>query len=152
MRSIRHFHRDDHPLTCSQVLTGLQPFHRLSSFAVVVAVQKGERPKKPSNAKTLGLSDALWGLVLRCWTKSPTTRPAAKELLRCLEDASHTWAPPPEYPIPDCLARKGALDSISEDEWSSTNGVRACGLFVIAVGILCALIFPFARANRAPVV
>ena len=151
MRSVHYIHRDDHLFTHSQVLTGLQPFHHLSSFEVVVAVQKGERPKKPSNAKSLGLSDALWGLVLRCWTKSPTARPAAQGLLRCLQDASHTWVSPLEYPIPDGLGGEGAPDTTSEDERSSTMGVRACSVFVIVVGMLCALIFPFARANRAPV-
>ena len=151
MRSVHYIHRDDHLFTRSQVLTGLQPFHHLSSFAVVVAVQKGERPKKPSDAKSLGLSATLWGLVLSCWTKSPEARPATQELLRCLEDASHTWVPPPEYPIPDGLRGGGALDSTSEDERSSTTGVRACSVCVIVVGMLCALIFPFARVNRTPV-
>ena len=151
MRSVRYAHRDDHLFTRSQVLTGLQPFYHLSSFAVVVAVQKGERPKKPSDAKSLGLSAALWGLVLRCWTKSPTARPAAQELLRYLENASRTWVPPPEYPIPDGLGGGGAPDSTSEDEQRPKTGVRACSLFVIVAGMLWALIFPFARTNRTPV-
>jgi hypothetical protein len=49
MRCVRAF------ITAAHLfLTGLRPFHRLGHYAVVVAVQKRERPGKPLNAESLG--------------------------------------------------------------------------------------------------
>jgi len=84
-----------------EVLTGRCPFHHLVPYAAVVAVQRGERPRKPVNAKSLGFSDRLWRLVVQCWDESPSVRPTAKDLLRCLQDISPTWVPPLQYPIPE---------------------------------------------------
>ena len=59
----------------------------------IPAVVRGERPEKPSQAESLGLSDALWELVLSCWNESSATRPTAQELLDCLSIVSQTWDP-----------------------------------------------------------
>ncbi|KAF9784796.1 kinase-like domain-containing protein [Thelephora terrestris] len=132
-----------------EVLTGLRPFYHLGTYAVVIAVQKGERPKRPPNARSLGFSDVLWGLTVRCWSKSSTARPTAQALLDCLQDASHIWVPPPEYPIP---AVGAGLQITYDNEWNTVTGTRARSLFVLVVGMLCVLVFPFARANRTPVI
>ena len=136
------------PFTHYQVLTGLPPFHNLSSFAAVIAVQKGGRPKKPPNAKSLGFSDALWGLVIMCWNKSSTTRPTARRLLHCLQDASQTWVPPPEYPISDGLGRGAGRGPTSDGERSGATSTRAGGLFAHIVGVLRALVLPCTQASR----
>ncbi|KAF9648138.1 kinase-like protein [Thelephora ganbajun] len=126
-----------------EVLTGLRPFHNLSPFAVVVAVQKGGRPRKPPNARSLGLSDKLWELVLRCWNKSSSARPTARQLFRCLEDSSRTWIPPPEYPILDDFDGGEGIDLTSDDEWSIATGALESGLFALMVGMLCVLLLLF---------
>ncbi|KAF9647735.1 kinase-like protein, partial [Thelephora ganbajun] len=81
-----------------EVLTGLRPFHRLCGYVPVSAVLRGERPEKPLDAESLGLSHELWGLVELCWSESSSTRPTAGELLDYLSLASRTWVPAPIYP------------------------------------------------------
>jgi len=98
-----------------EVLTGLRPFHRLSAYAPVSAVLKGVRPDEPSDAKSLGLSTTIWGLVKSCWSESSSTRPTAQQLLSCLSLASLTWVPPLVYPsiesdVPE-IAVSGSSDS-----------------------------------------
>ena len=109
---------------------------------MVVSVQKGERPSKPESAKSLGFSDMLWSMVRMCWSESLSARPAAKELLRHLKDASHTWVPPPEYPIPESHDEESGLDFTPDDERSVAAGALTSYLFVVVVGVLCALLLP----------
>jgi len=132
---------NDPPFTQHQVLTGLRPFHDLGHPAVIVAVQKGKRPRKPINAKGLGFSNALWRLVRTCWSKSPSDRPTAQQLLRCLEDASHTWVPPLEYPIPGGRGGRGGLDFTFGDERGALAGAltRSLKLFALAASMLYVL-------------
>ena len=85
---------------------------------MVVAVEKGGRPKKPNNAESLGLSDTLWRLIQTCWSESPSARPTAQQLLRYLEDASRDWTPPLNYPIPDDLDGGAGFDLTSSNERS----------------------------------
>ena len=82
----------------SQVLTGLRPFHRLCSYEPVAAILKGQRPDKPIDAESLGLSCDLWGLVQLCWAESISTRPTAQRLFVHLSQGSLGWAPPQVYP------------------------------------------------------
>ena len=126
------------PFTCHQVLTGLRPFHHLGPCAAVVAVQKGKHPRKPDNAGSLGFSDALWRLSTACWSKSPSARPTAQQLLRYLRDASHTWVPPLEYPIPESLDEGAGPDLTSSDVRSIAMG----GLFFFMISMLCILVLP----------
>ena len=83
----------------SKVLTGLLPFHHLRAFAPVTAVLRGKRPEEPVDAKSLGFSDTLWGLVQLCWSESIPDRPTAQQLLDCISLDSFAWVPPPVYPI-----------------------------------------------------
>lgn len=119
------------------------PFHRLGPFAAVVAIQKGERPRKPESAESLGFSDILWRLVQMCWSESPSARPTARDLLRHIQDASHTWVSPPEYPAPDGHDGGAGLDLASDDEPDVATGALANRLFVLMVRILCFLFLPF---------
>jgi serine/threonine protein kinase len=82
----------------SQVLTGLRPFYHLCGYAPVLAVARGERPDKPLDAESLGLSHTLWGLVQSCWSESSSARPTARQLFDYLLPASRTWVPSPVYP------------------------------------------------------
>ena len=82
----------------SQVLTGLQPFHRLYTYGPIPAILRGQRPEKPINAESLGLSCDLWGLVQLCWSESSSIQPTAQRLFDHLSPASLAWARPPVYP------------------------------------------------------
>lgn len=82
----------------SQVLTGLQPFHHVMACTPVPAIMRGERPRKPLDAETLGFSRTLWKFVQSCWSESSLTRPTAQQLSDFLFSASLTWVPSPVYP------------------------------------------------------
>lgn len=98
---------------------------------MVIVVQKGGRPRRPDNAESLGFSDTLWRLTQMCWSESPSARPAAQRLLRCLQDASHTWVPPLEYPIRNSFDEGAGLDF--------TSLLRAS---VLVVSVLSVLLLP----------
>ena len=92
------------PTHPSQVLTGCRPFHHLYGFNSVPAVLRGERPKKPLGAESLGFSSELWGLVELCWSESILARPTARRLLDYFYTASFTWVPSPVYPASEVSA------------------------------------------------
>ena len=119
-----------------QVLTGLCPFHHLSSFAAAVAAQGGERPTRPPHVESPGFSDRLWELALQCWDKSPSARPTAQELLHCLQDISHTWTPSLEYPVLEGLSEETGPDFIPGDGRGGVMGVLKRCLFAFRAAIL----------------
>jgi len=96
----------------SQVLTGLRPFHRLYTYEPVPAILRGQRPEKPLDAESLGLSCDLWGLVQSCWSELSSTRPTAQRLFDHLSPVSLAWAPPPVYPA-NGVDAEGITDSDS---------------------------------------
>ena len=79
-----------------------------------------------------------------CWSKSPSDRPTAQQLLRCLEDASHTWVPPLEYPIPDGRGGGGGVNFTFGGEEGMLVGTltRGLRLFASAASILYDLSLP----------
>ena len=86
-----------------QVLTGLRPFHHVAACTPVFAIMRGDRPRKPLDAESLGFSEELWELVRLCWSETSSTRPTAQCLLDYLSPAYPSWAPPLVYPakVPD---------------------------------------------------
>ncbi|KAF9642586.1 kinase-like protein [Thelephora ganbajun] len=77
-----------------EVLAGRMPFSRYHFFAVVAKVLKGERPGRPEGAEGAWFTDDVWNIVERCWKSVPGDRPSIKDVLRCLESVSSSWAPP----------------------------------------------------------
>lgn len=53
---------------------------------IMSAVLKGHRPLRPPGEQCihLGLDDAMWMLMQRCWNTSPDTRPSANEIVEIL--------------------------------------------------------------------
>ena len=110
---------------------------------MVIAVEKGERPKKPVNSRSLGFSDRLWGLVVQCWDESPSTRPTAQDLLHCLQDISPTWVPPLEYPIPDDPDGETVYNFVSHGEWGIVAGALMGSFVTLLVVMLCVFVLSF---------
>jgi len=67
-------------------------------YTPVPAILRGERPKRPLDAESLGLSDALWQLAQSCWSESSSDRPTVQQLFEYISLAALGWVPPPVYP------------------------------------------------------
>ncbi|KAF9790663.1 kinase-like domain-containing protein [Thelephora terrestris] len=84
-----------------EVLTGLKPFHGMHGLTFIMSVlDRGVHPDKPLDAEAWGFSDALWELVMLCWSHTSSSRPTARELLDYFSRASPDWVSPAEYPVP----------------------------------------------------
>jgi len=70
----------ERPLDIStKVFTGAAPFSTRPSIAATLAVMRGERPPRPNHPD---LTDALWGLMQRCWAQGPHLRPKMAQVLQ----------------------------------------------------------------------
>ena len=58
---------------------------------VVNEIMEGVRPKKPEDAKRMGLSDELWKMIELCWLEDRNARPGVDEILSSLKDATAFW-------------------------------------------------------------
>ena len=111
-----------HPLTHSQVLGGILPFHHLWPPIVVCAILKGGRPGMPLDGSSFGFTDTLWGLLQSCWSESASARPTARRLLDYLRPASLAWVPPPKL----CHTVEGVVGTLSSDIFE-VSGVPPSG-------------------------
>ncbi|KAF9647776.1 kinase-like protein [Thelephora ganbajun] len=68
-------------MTAYQVLTGEWPFFPKRELEVMIAVISDERPPKPENAEEIGLTEAMWDLLGKCWREDRTKRPNISEIL-----------------------------------------------------------------------
>jgi len=66
---------------CVELYTSQAPFFGTSDGAVLVRVLAAKRPKQPRFHGGEEMSDALWGLLSRCWAQSPSDRPLTSELV-----------------------------------------------------------------------
>jgi serine/threonine protein kinase len=62
-------------MTVYQVLTDKWPFFPRREAEVIHAVISGERPPKPENAESIGITEVLWDLLRECWGEDRKTRP-----------------------------------------------------------------------------
>jgi serine/threonine protein kinase len=68
-----------------EVFTSKDPFEGQKSNEVVLAIARGDRPKKPEDAGKVGLTNRVWELLSRCWKQNPKKRPTMEEVVRDLE-------------------------------------------------------------------
>lgn len=76
-------------LTHAQLYTQADPFADVQvDPLVVVKVNAGERPARPSCARCHGreMPDALWEVVQMCWGPYPSDRPTAAELVAWMKE------------------------------------------------------------------
>jgi len=78
-------------LTFCQVLTGEQPFRNIKALELAYHVSSGVRPSKPENAEAIGISNALWNLIQRCWDGDKTQRPQIGEIVAGVGNAAANW-------------------------------------------------------------
>ena len=80
---------------------------------------------------------------MQCWDESPSVRPTAEDLLCYFRDASPTWVPPVEYPIPDDPDGEAGPDSVSRGERVMVADSPTSGLFAFLVAMLCVFVLSF---------
>ncbi|KAF9647911.1 kinase-like protein, partial [Thelephora ganbajun] len=72
-----------------EVLCGNVPYWDITrEVAVIDAVMRGDRPRKPEGAENLGFTDELWRVVQRCWLANAGERPDVKDILFQLNHAT----------------------------------------------------------------
>ncbi|KZT39669.1 kinase-like protein [Sistotremastrum suecicum HHB10207 ss-3] len=74
-------------MTLLEIMTMRKPFPTVkSNTAVLIKVQKGNRPPRPARQEgTPGdINDTLWDLLQTCWKQDPHERPSAKEVISAL--------------------------------------------------------------------
>ena len=57
-----------------EVLSGQVPFSRYDPLVVVTKVVRGERPGRPQGAERKWFTDAIWGVLERCWAPKRDNR------------------------------------------------------------------------------
>ncbi|KAG6835619.1 hypothetical protein H0H93_016443 [Arthromyces matolae] len=69
-------------MACYQILTGDLPFRNKYDYAVVRAVLKGERPRRPVEDIYVnrGLSNCLWKTMENTWTHDALMRPSSRHV------------------------------------------------------------------------
>ena len=97
-----------------EVLSGQVPFSQHRNCAVIAGILRGERPGRPDKADKMGFTDDVWGILGRCWESIPSDRPEIEDVLRCLENASLSWMPPPPQTTP-------SLSATGSPAWESMN-------------------------------
>jgi Serine/threonine protein kinase len=66
----------------------------VSPGAMVLALQRGERPKRPGpDPYSRGLGNELWKCLCECWDKTPENRPPLKSLHSVLKRLADQWSP-----------------------------------------------------------
>ncbi|KXN89752.1 Proto-oncogene tyrosine-protein kinase ROS [Leucoagaricus sp. SymC.cos] len=73
-----------------EMLTENVPFAEYSSdMAIIRALMKNEQPKRPVPAANQEdpITDTLWNLMVRCWSREPESRPTMWDVVKALEAA-----------------------------------------------------------------
>lgn len=81
-----------------EIFTGRVPFPELQVTAVILQIMRGRRPKRPEDARELGLSDSVWEMVERCWEKVPDQRPNMSEITSFFREAASDFVYAPKVP------------------------------------------------------
>ena len=66
-----------------ECITEKKPFHHLTRDAAVVHVRidkKVDPPRPHGQDPKKGVSDDLWSLMTRCWSREPNSRPTMEEV------------------------------------------------------------------------
>ena len=78
------------------MLTGAPPFaNREKQELACKVVLSDERPSRPSDSESLGITNEIWSLLEICWIKDATSRPTANDVARCLKGAVKYWIADP---------------------------------------------------------
>ncbi|KAG6855231.1 hypothetical protein H0H87_006382 [Tephrocybe sp. NHM501043] len=87
-------------MVCYELLAGERPFGNVRPLAVVSKIMGGQYPPKPVGRVYLerGLTDDMWSLMQSSWSKDPTKRPTATQIVQRLPQVqmdrpNESWSP-----------------------------------------------------------
>ena len=103
-----------------EVLSGQKPFPHCEAPVVIAMVGRGECPERPQGVEGRLFTDAVWGILERCWAPKRDDRPSIEDVLWFLEDASRSWTPPPliaEEPPAEDSSAWTLSDSSAEESY-----------------------------------
>ncbi|KAG9038147.1 hypothetical protein FRB95_002587 [Tulasnella sp. JGI-2019a] len=72
-------------------VSGLGPFHNVSSHKASLAVSTGRVPSKDQHP-VINPRATIWDLMMRCWTKDPAGRPDMREVYSMLLEEERSYA------------------------------------------------------------
>ena len=84
-----------------EVLSGRVPFSRHHGLAIIGAIIKGERPRRPRGEEGMWFTDDVWSVMERCWKPNPGDRPSIEDVRQCLEGVSAPWPLPSPQTVAD---------------------------------------------------
>jgi son of sevenless-like protein len=67
-------------MVCLEILSGQLPFHGKDAKGVDRALKHGKLPDRFQS-----ISDEMWSLMLKCWSKNPDARPPITAVRASLE-------------------------------------------------------------------
>ena len=68
-------------MVCLEILSGRIPFHGKDDKGVEHHLDHGKHPDRSDS-----ISDSMWDLMLRCWSKNPEARPPISSMKATLEE------------------------------------------------------------------
>ena len=77
-------------MTMLEMLTEKIPFaEHNSDMAIIKALMRNQRPRRPEPVagQEDPITNYLWDLMMRCWSREPEGRPTMQELIEALERA-----------------------------------------------------------------
>jgi len=72
-------------LASTQVFTGAVPFDKSPLTSAMMAIMRGDRPRRPTHT---ACSDELWAIMQRCWDQEPRLRPEVSEVTHVLHGST----------------------------------------------------------------
>ena len=58
-----------------EVFTGELPFGDVRHETAILMIVRGQRPEKPQDVESRGLTPEIWKFTQKCWHQNPTKRP-----------------------------------------------------------------------------
>ena len=59
----------------AEIFTGELPFGDVTHETAILMIARGQRPEKPHDVESLGLTPGMWKFNQKCWHQNPSKRP-----------------------------------------------------------------------------
>jgi len=69
-----------------EVFTGELPFGNVGHEMAILMIARGQRPERPHNAESRGLTTKMWRSTQRCWHQNPGERPNVSAVITAWQD------------------------------------------------------------------